>query len=279
MNASKNPSFLRRIALLFSQGFLVFSIVGTMQCAKEKAVFLRVDFSKRPSWNYRVNVRIGGWVQAEGQRHNYAGDLACRLTGTGRHDQPEVLDLHIADAAITGDFLSEAERHNFVQQLEEAPFRLDAREGLLVPLDTTILPILMIGEWDLFRSFARALPTLPGSAATAGTTWERQRDFVFAGLLGTSVGHLFQQFRCDSLWQNKAHETIAAVSWIFTYEIEPEAKDLMLSRFPLKGKGAGAALLNTTGNYLQRIDANLTMASSDSAVAAWKEEVSIKLAK
>jgi hypothetical protein len=102
--------------------------------------------------------------------------------------------------------------------------------------------MVMLGGWDLYRTFVRLIPSIPQSSVRPGSSWERERLLPLHSALGCGVGHLYQTFVYDSLTKTKG-ERIAHVSWKFRYQIEILKPDsaLTIEQNSQSGRGSGVA--------------------------------------
>jgi hypothetical protein len=247
-------------------------------CTHDASVRIGVDFTSRVQWRYAASVDISGFAANAAGRTEYTGALICRLTGAPRSTEPQRCDLSASDCRVSSDFLNEAQIRNLVEQFQRARYILDMNTATIAAADTTMLPVFMIGEWDLFRSFAKALPALPGTPVSAGSSWEREKTLPIGTVYGNAAGHLYQRFTVDSVYRRGDDATMAAVSWTYSYRIEPEKSDTagMFAKIPLAGKGRGAALFNIAKKCLE--SAQVSFETDTAATkAGWRENVALKL--
>ncbi len=184
-----------------SRTILVPGLIGAtwFSCSGPGSVELEVDFSSRPQWHYVVEVETNGSIHQAEERRNFASTAHCDLRGQAAPDDPSDLTLVLADVHIVSDMLDSAETHNLRRQFEGTRMTFSCEDGTISLRDTSTLPRIQIGEWDLFRTFARVIPALPGSKVRPGSTWGRERQIPLKTTHGDALGHLFQSFLLDSL--------------------------------------------------------------------------------
>jgi len=247
-------------------------------CTHDASVSIGIDFTSRAQWRYSASAEISGFAANAAGRSDYAGALICRLTGAPRSSEPQRCDLSVSDCRVSSDFLNEAQIRNLVEQFQGTRLILDMNAATIAAADTTMVPVFMIGEWDLFRSFAKALPALPGAPVRAGSSWEREKTLPIGTVYGNAAGHLYQRFLVDSVYRRGDDATVAAVSWTYSYRIEPEKADTagMFAKIPLVGNGRGAAIFNIARKCLESAQVSFETDTA-ATIAGWRENVALKL--
>ncbi|MBD3422427.1 MAG: hypothetical protein GF398_20120 [Chitinivibrionales bacterium] len=255
-------------------------LLTAANCTRRESISLDVDFSTRPQWQYEAGIRISGTIESRDSLQVYSGSAGCVLTGSQRDEHADQLNITASKIKIKADFLDSTEVEHLTRQLQNARLYFALRAGTIATPDSTELPVLMIGEWDFYRSFSKVVPTLPGGKVRIGSKWDREKPIPLKTRHGDAVGHLYQTYVLDTIFTKDKIE-FAVINWDFVYKIEPTQTDSLdlIRRLPLSGKGSGRATINVTGNYL--LDAQVlfeVVPQVDSPVkAGWKELVQIRL--
>jgi hypothetical protein len=259
-----------------------FVIVFCPACSRNDSVKLSLDFSKAKEWRFCLDGRINGTVGAEGSRRHFESAARCTLLATVDPKNSAVLHVSVASAAFTSDILGDAELENLMAQSRDARVRCDLAGGSVAPDDTAALPLVRIGEWDVFKDLAKTIPALPKIPVRPGATWDRERAIPLDIRQGNATGHLIQSFCLDSVSAaGNAGTRTAYVRWDFTYRLELHEADRagLLKRMPGLGKGTGFARINIDEGTLE--SACMSFSVSDAAEGkfrmSWKEEISLNL--
>lgn len=248
-----------------------------LACGGGDGIRLRVDYSTRPVWNYRFSADVTGRLtEADSTRH-FSNTASCLLVGEGRKGSPAALDLRFRDVTVISTLLDSAECRNLERQFEETALGIELANGVVDIFDTLAVPVVRIGEWDLVRTFVRAIPSLPGMKVVAGEGWEREKTVPLMTSLGRAAGHLYQSFVLDSVAEGG---TDAWVSWRFTYRIEPLDADnaSLFPLLPLAGTGTGQAHFSLAGNYLESVQVTFRVPRShEGPDLSWEENLTLRL--
>jgi hypothetical protein len=178
---------------------------------------------------------------------------------------------------VHSNFLSDAERDHLARRCENLVLFFSPKEGAVEAVDTALPPLLTVGGWDLYRSFARVLPVLPESPVAAGSSWDRTRSFPLETTFGNATGMLYQSFTLDSVFSADSSR-YACLSWRFTYRIQPDSTGV-LDSLPLSGSGNGTAVIDMTGRRMIKAHAVFEVPPRQKALQkiSWQETVHIEL--
>lgn len=264
------------ISLLFCLVFLA--------CQQTERISLAVDFSKAAQWRYMLGIDITGNLQAGDSSHDFSSSLRTYLNGEVSARDSNSVHFKTSQTIITSNFLDEQERVNLTRQLENNTLYFSSKDGAFDAADTSVQPLINVGGWNLFRSFARVVPLLPENPVHVGSTWDRERTFPLETDHGDAVGWLYQSFTLDSIATNDSSRC-AFISWTFSYRIQPDKSDTatMLDSLPLKGSGNGGALIDCTRKVLIKADAFFdippvtALPSSAELKASWRESVHLEM--
>ena len=249
-------------------------------CHRAERVSLTLDFSKAPAWKYLFGVDISGSAQSPDSLRNFTSSLRTYLVGEHSPHDPAAVRFKTGQALITTNFLSEQERIHLERQFENEIFYLSPKEGIVTAVDTGLPPLINIGGWDLFRSFARVLPVLPETPQRVGASWDRERSFPLETSLGNATGWLYQLFTLDSVTAVDSSRC-AWVSWKFSYRIEPPKTDsaTLLDTLPLHGSGTGNTLIDLTNKRMAKAHAFFEVPAELRARVkiSWQESVHLEL--
>jgi hypothetical protein len=185
---------------------------------------------------------------------------------------------------VRSNFLSEQDRVNLTRQMENNTLYFSSKDGAFDAADTAVQPLINVGGWNLFRSFARVVPMLPENRVHVGSTWDRERTFPLETDHGNAMGWLYQSFTLDSIAEVDSHR-LGFISWTFSYRIQPDKSDTatILDTLPLKGSGAGSALIDCTSKILIKAHALFevppvaSLPSKALLKASWHESVHLEL--
>jgi hypothetical protein len=272
------PKLNRSISFCFVVCLVLFS------CHRTERITLGVDFSKAPLWRYMLGIDITGNLQEGTYSHDFTSSLRTYLKGElSPHDSNSV-HFKTSQTIITSNFIDEQTRLNLTRQLENNTLFFSSRDGAFDAADTSVQPLINVGGWNLFRSFARVVPLLPENPVHVGSTWDRERTFPLETDHGNAVGWLYQSFTLDSIAKVESAQC-AFISWTFSYRIQPDKSDTatMLDTLPLKGSGNGTALIDCTNKVLIKAHAVFevppvtALPSAAQLKASWHESVHFEL--
>jgi hypothetical protein len=246
-------------------------------CFRSERVALTIDFSQAPSWKYLFAIDITGHIKAADSSREFSSSLRTYLSGEKTPHDAGAVRFKTGQTMIQSDFLSDQERNHLEKQCENIILYFSPREGAVQAVDTALPPLFNVGGWDLFRSFARVLPVLPESPVAIGETWERERNIPIETSVGNATGWLFQSFILDSIFMIDSSRC-AALSWQFTYRIQPDSSG-MLDSLPLRGSGAGSAAIDLSRKRMRMAHAFFEVPErSDAAIkASWQETVHVEI--
>jgi hypothetical protein len=249
-------------------------------CGRNASVELSVDFSSAPQWRYYLDARVTGSVGADGSKQMFESAARCSLSGTVDRKSPYILHVTVPSSNFSSTILNAAELENLMSQSQDVRLSCDLNEGSIVPDDTANLPLVMIGEWDIFKDLAKAIPALPKIPVAPGAAWDREKAVPLDTRHGPAIGHLTQSFRLDSVLIGPRGKRTALVSWIFTYRIELRGPDTsrMLGSMPSGGKGTGTALINVDDKTLERASMSFGVPEAQGGKfrISWNEEISLR---
>jgi hypothetical protein len=268
--ASKNKVILTGAVILGC----CFAVVS---CHRSESVSLSIDFSQASTWRYMFGVDITGTIKTPDSSRRFSSGLRTYLSGEGSPHDKGAVRFRTGRSMITSTVLDEQERAHLERTFENQEFYLSPKEGAYRAMDTALPPLINIGGWDLFRSFARVLPVLPESRVRPGGSWDRERTFQIETSKGNGIGWLYQYFTLDSLAAADSSHC-AAVSWRFSYRIQPDPATLIDS-LPLEGSGTGNALIDIVRKRIIKANAFFDVpARSNARVAvSWQETVHLEL--
>ncbi|MBN2035192.1 MAG: hypothetical protein JW768_00485 [Chitinispirillaceae bacterium] len=246
-------------------------------CYQGERVSLTIDFSQAHTWKYMFGVDITGKASATDSARDFSSSIRTYLTGERTPHDAGAVRFKTGQTMIKSNFMSETERTHLERQCEDIVLYFSPREGALLPVDTTTTPLFNFGGWDLFRSFARVLPVLPESPMSVGNSWERERTIPIETSAGNALGYLFQSFILDSVTMVDSSR-IAALSWQFTYRIQPDSIGV-LDSLPLRGSGSGHAMIDLTNRRMVKAHAFFEVPDKKGAPtsASWQETAHVEL--
>jgi hypothetical protein len=267
------------VACLALAAFVIVSFLG---CSRDDSVKLSLDFSKAKEWRFCLDGRVFGTIGADGSQRRFESAAQCTLVAAVDAKNGAVLHVSVSSAAFTSDILGDAELENLMAQSRDVRVRCDLGSGSIAPDDTAAMPLVRIGEWDVFKDLAKTIPSLPKIPIKPGSTWDREKAIPLDIRQGRATGHLIQSFCLDSVSASgTGRKRTAYVRWDFTYRLELHDSDTagLLKRMPGGGKGTGSARINVDEGTLE--SACMSFAVSDAAEGkfriSWKEDISLQL--
>jgi hypothetical protein len=233
-------------------------------CSGRERVRIEVDFSKAAEWRYMLGADIYGTPTAADSGQYFSGSLRAYLQGLPGEAGAGPLRCGFADVNLVAPFLSENERGDAVRRLSE--LRVVISENGVTLSDTSGIPGVLSGGWDILRAPARVIPAMPNADMTVGSSWEREQRFPISLPNGDEAeGLMYQLYILDSLYRNDSGIRVAAISWSFSYRVATkENKDdgrrkLM---YPLIGSGRGSAELDLVRKKLIKSQATFQVTHS-----------------
>jgi hypothetical protein len=149
--------------------------------------------------------------------------------------------------------------------------------------DTSGIPGVLSGGWDILRSPARVIPAMPNAEMAVGSSWEREQRFPISIPKGEADALLYQLYTLDSLYKTPAGIPVAAISWVFTYRVstledQSDSKEARNPRkHPLSGSGRGTALLDLNRKKLIKSQATFQVTHSNISGAEINEVVHFEM--
>jgi hypothetical protein len=252
-------------------------------CSRNASVDLTIDFSKAPAWRYTLDARVSGTIAGADTQRAFASAAACTLRGTVDAKNSSLLHVSVPSARFTSNVLSDAELENLMSQSREVHLACNLRDGTIAPDDSGAMPLIRIGEWDIFKDLVKTIPALPKIKVAPGATWDREKEIPLATRRGDGTGHLMQSFRLDSIMTDAGGKTVARIRWNFTYQVELRDRDTagLLDRIPSKGSGTGRARINVSDKTLEHASISFIVpqASEGTYRISWKEDISLNLVR
>ena len=217
---------------------------------------------------------LRGELECGDSSSSFSGSLRTYLSGlqTGEINRGR---FGTEDLLIVTDFLSEEDRLDLQNRIQTVEFSLSENEGITVS-DTLLFPELPSGSWDIMRSIIRAVPGLPNSKVSVGSTWEREHQIPLKTKHGDAMGELYQLFRLDSLISS-GESKLAHLSWFFSYRVSPGEICSILGRETLSGTGTGYALIDIDNRALVKSNADFEIAHYDNCRVEIIETVHLEL--
>lgn len=248
-------------------------------CGKQEQVRLIVDFSSQREWRYTLTVDLRGVIAAPDTQRDFSTNAQCCLLGTPVAGQAAMLHVRACSVSVAAPLLSDAEKINLIRQCNDAQFTVNVGKGTIMPDDPADMPLIKIGEWDLYKDVAKVLPALPQGRVRKGFSWDREKQIPLETKQGSAMGHLFQSFTLDSVFTDRRASRMALVSWRFTYGVEVKSADTAgrLGDVPSKGSGQGAALLNISDKTLEKASIHFSVPSTRQGKISisWKEDIEL----
>jgi hypothetical protein len=249
-------------------------------CQKKGLVLLAIDCKPGAQLLFTLDTRVNGTVFfSDSAFHSFSTSAACTINGRSSSMDSQLILVSAHGLSIASTILSPAEISNLIAQCQQTELPFALHEGQLREKPSESTPVIEIGAWNLFRTFATTLPVLPNVPIAVGFTWDRERHFPVETGQGSATAHLFQSFTFDSLVQHP-QSLDAYLHWQFSYRIELAGADssAVLRNMPQQGKGVGWAVLDVTRNKLTSANVLFSVPKSlaDSLKISWKEEVAIR---
>jgi hypothetical protein len=274
---------IKRKPLLLSRPSLLAPVAVSLlcfACARDRAARIQVDFSSRQQWVYSFEANVKGEMASGDSLKQFFNSAQCLLHGSSTGTDHASLKLAVSDLVVFSNVLSDVETDNLKQQVSRLTLILSCSDGSLAPADSTVLPTVSLSGWDLYRTLARTIPSLPDGVVRRGYHWDREKQVPLQTTFGVAIGHLYQSFSVDSV-VGSDKERMAYISWQFTYRIEAPASDstAVLNLMPLSGKGQGRAAFNVAGRYLKSAAEEFTVPRpvASPVKLSWTESVGLSL--
>jgi hypothetical protein len=252
-------------------------------CGNSNSVKLSLDFSKKPEWRYALSAAVSGTISSADTQRTFSSAAQCTLSGKPDAKNPAVLHASVVSVAVTSNILGDAEITNLKEQAKAARLSCALADGAILPEDSSAMPVVKIGEWDLYKDLATTVPALPKIAVRPGAVWERERSLPLDTKQGSAVGHLLQSFCMDSSRKNASGADIASLSWKFVYRVELRERDTLglYAGVPTAGSGTGSAIVNVTAKTLERASVHFAVpaASQGKFRISWNEDITLDLVK
>jgi hypothetical protein len=241
---------------------------------------LIVDFSSQREWRYTLTVDLRGAIAAPDTQRDFSTNARCCLLGAPVAGQSAMLHVRACSVSIAAPLLSDAEKNNLIRQCNDAQFTVNVGKGTIMPDDPADMPLIKIGEWDLYKDVAKVLPALPQGRVRKGFSWDREKQLPLETKHYNAMGHLFQSFILDSVFMDRRASRMALVSWRFTYGVEVKSDDTagrLGGDLPSKGSGEGSALVNLSDKTLERASIHFSVPSTRQGKISisWKEDIEL----
>jgi hypothetical protein len=232
-------------------------------CGRREKVRIEIDFSKAAEWRYMLGADIYGTPTAADSGQYFSGSLRAYLQGLpGEPGGP--LRCGFTDVNLIASFMPEEERVEVVRRLSE--LRVAVSENGVTLSDTSGIPGVLSGGWDIFRVPARAIPAMPNADMSVGSSWEREQRFPISIPNGEAEGLMYQLYILDSIYRNDAGIRVAAISWTFSYRVavndNKDEKSKRKLMYPLIGSGRGSAELDLARKKLVKSGATFQVTHS-----------------
>ena len=248
-------------------------------CGKRDSVVLSVDFTSQREWRYMLTVDLKGTIAAPDTQRGFSSNARCILVGTPVAGQAPMLHVRACSVTVVALLLSDAEKENLIRQCTDAQFTVNVGKGTITPDDPANMPLVKIGEWDLYKDVAKVLPALPQGRVRKGFSWDREKQVPLETRLGSGAGHLFQSFTLDSIFIGRQGSRMAMVTWKFTYGVEVQSTDTAgpFGGVPAKGSGRGNALLNISDKTLEKAAIHFSVPSTrqEKIKISWEEDIEL----
>jgi hypothetical protein len=232
-------------------------------CGRRERVRIEIDFSKAAEWRYMLGADVYGTPTAADSGQYFSGSLRAYLQGLPGDASAGPLRCGFADVNLIAPFLSETERADVVRRLSE--LRVAVSENGVTLSDTSGIPGVLSGGWDILRAPARVIPAMPNADMTVGSSWEREQRFPISIPNGEAEGLMYQLYSLDSIYRNETGIRVAAISWTFTYRVavkENKEDGKRKIMYPLMGSGRGNAELDLARKKLVKSQATFQVTQS-----------------
>ncbi|MDR2577522.1 MAG: hypothetical protein LBC70_01745 [Chitinispirillales bacterium] len=213
-------------------------------CGNSESARIEIDFSTIADWKYMLGVDLYGTPLDRDSEENFTGSLRAYLRGMPGAGGAGPLTCGFTDVSLSAPFLPEDEREDIERRLSD--LRVSISEKGVTLSDTSGIPGVYAGGWDILRSPARVIPALPNAVMSVGSSWEREQRFPLHVPQGEADGLMYQLYTLDSLYKTPTGTPVAAISWVFTYRVamSGDGEERGQRRSPLVGQGRGNALLD-----------------------------------
>jgi len=252
-------------------------------CSSNDTVKLSIDFSTQNKWYYAINVEINGYVKMHDTSYSIKNNAVCTLVAMPDSFKKDIVHMKAEYVSFYSNFLSENEISNLIQQAQEAKFTCSFKNGIFLKEDSSFLPVVQIGEWDIFKDIIKTIPTLPESKVKKGTSWYREKEFPLDTKHGTATAYLMQWFWLDSIYVNKDSKKFGIIKWKFAYNVNTKADSIssLLKNMPFKGEGVERALINVSKKRLESASIKFNILENPKSVfkASYQENLTLSLVK
>lgn len=273
--------FSNKWVVMLRAPFMVSLCLLLFACSGDQVVSISWDTLLRDGQAYELSVVVKGNVGMEESERAFSGTLDGKLLieRTGNSKQ---VSFGITQPELETNYLdTPALRHSqMLLEKQSVVFRIENGDLLLPDAMGEYLP--MPSQWDIVRNLSRVVPSFPQSPSRVGTVWDRQRTIPLATRSGDVLGHLFQSFSLDSVTETE-QESVAWVSWKYTYKVESLKEDslVVLDKLPQGGKGTVVARVNLERNILEfaRSDFQTVHKDPQGVEMALNESVVLQLAE
>jgi|WetSurMetagenome_2_1015567.scaffolds.fasta_scaffold00186_13 hypothetical protein len=271
-------AFHQNQIIIFSSGLLLL-----FYCSDLGSVKLSLDFSKKPEWRYSLSAAVYGTIASADTQRAFSSAARCTLSGRPDAKRPGVLHASVASVSVASNILDDAAVRNLTEQVKSVRLSCALADGVILPEDSSAVPVVKIGGWDLYKDLAKTVPALPGMAVRPGAVWERERIIPLDTKQGGATGHLFQSFCLDSLGAGPSGGKTAALSWKFSYHVELREHDTLglYGGVPTEGSGTGRAVVDVTGKTLETASVHFTVPAPKQGKfrISWNEDITLSLVK
>jgi len=239
------------------------ALVTVAGCGGREKVRVEIDFSKAAEWRYMLGADVYGTPTTADSGQYFSGSLRAYLQGLPGDAGEGPLRCGFTDVNLVAPFLSEEERGDLVRRLTE--LRVAVSENGVTLSDTSGIPGVLSGGWDIIRAPARVIPAMPNADMLVGSSWEREQRFPISIPDGEAEGLMYQLYMLDSIYRNDSGIRVAAISWTFSYRVATKEKGENGKRkimYPLVGSGRGNAELDIARKKLVKSQATFQVTQS-----------------
>jgi hypothetical protein len=170
---------------------------------KSGRIYLEIDFDSAKTWRYLLGVDIKGKIVSDSVPQIFNSSLRTFLQSGLSPENRKVITFKAEQTRINSDFLVEQEIRNLEQQFDNVSLLFSPRDGSLDLTDTTDVPVINIGGWDLSGVLLKFF-CISGGPVAPGDKWDRDRQFPIETSHGDAVGHLYQSFIFDSIYTSQS---------------------------------------------------------------------------
>ena len=240
------------------------ALLAAAGCGRREKVRIELDFSKANEWRYMLGADVYGTPTKADSGQYFSGSLRAYLQGLPGDAVTGPLRCGFTDVNLVAPFLSESERGDVVRRLSE--LRVSVSENGVTFNDTSGIPGVLAGGWDILRAPARVIPAMPNADMSVGSSWEREQRFPLSIPNGEAEGLMYQLYMLDSLYRNDSGIRVAAISWAFSYRVATkennEESGNSKRMYPLIGSGRGSAELDIARKKLVKSQATFQVTQS-----------------